>query len=57
MKKIILLVLTSLSLMGCDEAMTNEQVIAEKDKCVKANMRYEVVFRGYTPKPYSVNCY
>jgi hypothetical protein len=57
MKKIIILTLLSVLSVGCDEAMTNEQVIAEKDKCVKANMRYEVVIGGIIPKPYKVYCY
>jgi len=56
MKNTILLIFTTILLSGCYEAMTNDEVITEKDKCVKAGMDYEVIIRGEIGKPYAVNC-
>lgn len=53
MKKITFTLLTLLFLAGCSP-MTNEQVIAEKDKCIKAEMDYEIITQGNTAV--KVNC-
>lgn len=53
MKKIIGLLMISCVLVGCSNYMTNEEIIAEKDKCLKAGMDY-VVYEGGMGIPYPI---
>lgn len=53
MKKIIFTLLTLLFLTGCQQEMTNEQIITEKDKCIKAGMDY-IVYEGGIGIPYPI---
>lgn len=58
MKNLLVLILPLTSLVACaPNVMTNEEIIAERDKCVKAGMDYEVLSGGLgTPEVYKVNC-
>lgn len=47
MKKITFTLLALLFLVSCNP-MTNEQIITEKDKCIKAGMDYEIIMQGNT---------
>ena len=53
MKKILGLIMASCILVGCDNVVTNEEIIAEKDKCLKAGMDY-VVYEGGMGIPYPI---
>ena len=53
MKKILGLIMASCILVGCNNVMTNEEIIAEKDKCLKAGMDY-VVYEGGMGIPYPI---
>lgn len=53
MKKIMGLFVISCILVGCSNHLTNEEIIAEKDKCLKAGMDY-VVYEGGIGIPYPV---
>ena len=49
MKLIIILAIILFFTIGCDNSMTNEEIIIEKDKCLNADMDYWMVkgvFRG-----------
>lgn len=39
----LLLILALLLLSGCAKGMTNDEIIAEKDKCLKGGMSYEIL--------------
>lgn len=57
MKKITFTLLMLLFLTGCQQEMTNEQIITEKDKCIKAGMDYTVYEGGIgIPYPIRVTC-
>ena len=53
MKRVIVLLTISCILVGCDKIMTNEEIITEKDKCLKAGMDY-VVYEGGMGIPYPI---
>ena len=53
MKKILGLIMASCILVSCNNVMTNEEIIVEKDKCVKAGMDY-VVYEGGMGIPYPI---
>jgi len=53
MKKIIGLLVISCILVSCNNVMTNEEIIVEKNKCVKAGMDY-VVYEGGMGVPYPI---
>ena len=55
MKKIIF-TLAILMLAGCQESMTNEQIIAEVKKCEQAGLRAKLFFIGYGDIPKKVVC-
>ena len=42
--------------LSCGQPMTNEQIIAEKDKCVKANMDYKIIQNGWNWDVLNVVC-
>lgn len=53
MKKLLGFVVVSIILSGCTSEMTNDEIIVEKDKCLKAGMDY-VVYEGGIGIPYPV---
>lgn len=53
MKKLMLVLSTIVILSGCSSEMTNEEIIVEKDKCLKAGMDY-VVYEGGIGIPYPI---
>ena len=53
MKKTIGLLMISCILVGCNNIMTNDEIIVEKNKCVKAGMDY-VVYEGGMGIPYPI---
>lgn len=57
MKKLLGFIVVSIILSGCTGEMTNEEIIAEKDKCLKAGMDYAVYEGGIgIPYPIRVTC-
>lgn len=55
MKKIILFLFTTMFLSSC--GMTNDEIIIEKNKCINANMNYEVSIRTIDSSVNRVFCY
>lgn len=53
MKKLILIIF--ISLLGCNH-MTNDEIIIEKDKCLKNNMDYDMVMDNMFYKISNVIC-
>lgn len=50
------LLIISCILVGCSKPMTNEQIIQEKNKCLAANMDYQIWLSGLDYKVMRVTC-
>jgi len=54
--KIIISLILMLGLSGCQPTMTNDEIIAEKDKCLKGGMSYTIHLNGLNMKVNRVQC-
>jgi len=50
------LLLAFLCVLGCEDAITNEKIIQEKNKCEAAGMCYELQRSGATNRLVLVEC-
>ena len=55
MKRNLCLIILLLGLLGC-QFMTNDEIIAEVDKCKKAGLDYQVIQNSYTYDVFKVIC-
>jgi len=57
MKQLVLVLSVVTVLSGCSQkTMTNDEIIAEKNKCLAANMDYEMVMNVLTYEIVGVHC-
>lgn len=56
MRGVIGLLIISCILVGCSKPLTNDEIIAEKNKCLAADMDYDVYLNGFDYKPRFVSC-